>query len=272
MKKIFAMALALVMTFSLSVNALAVEPDELTTTEAPYNVSTGTVTVTVNEGVDAGIVYSVTVEWTDTEVIYQKAGEGRWNPETHAYDNATQDGWTNNTAAVKVTNHSNAAVDAVVENSVNNTGVSYELDPAEFNLATAENTEVEEAPSQTVTITAEGTPTAGTDKFTVTITAAAVAEPETIELTFKDVTTLSGKGSSVTILLPDGYTNENTTYTLSEPGGATCNMSVAAGTNSNELVVSHGPGICGGMSSGTLTVVSKADPSITGSIVIESSC
>ena len=266
MKKILAMALALVMTFGLSVNALAVEPDELTTTEAPYNVSTGTVSVTVNEGVDAGIVYSVTVEWTDTEVIYQKAGEGRWNPETHAYDNATQDGWTNNTAAVKVTNHSNAAVDAVVENSVNNTGVSYELDPAEFNLATAENTEVEEAPSQTVTITAEGTPTAGSDTFTVTITAAVPAVPQTIELTIQGNATLS-KSSPVTVLLPEGYTNEDVTYEMIMGGGAHCAMSVAPGLNSNELVVTHS-GICSGASTGTLNVTSITNPSITGSIDI----
>ncbi len=183
MKKVLATILALAMVFSLSVSALAA-PVELKDAEDPSqsvaNPISGSVEVTVNEGVDTGVVYSVTVAWDDTSVVYQKEGKGTWNPSTHDYDNATEDGWTtNNTASVTVTNHSNAAVTATIATDVINTGTTYTFSGnGTFDLATAEDTSVAEAPKDTFTITASGTPTAGgTDTFTVTITATS-EEPE----------------------------------------------------------------------------------------------
>ena len=271
MKKILATVLALAMVFSLSVSALAA-PVELKDAEDPSqsvaNPISGSVEVTVNEGVDTGVVYSVTVAWDDTSVVYQKEGKGTWNPSTHEYDNATEDGWTtNNTASVTVTNHSNAAVTATIATDVMNTGTTYTFsDSGTFNLATAEGTLVAEAPKDTFTITAGGTPTAGgTDTFNVTITAVAPVVPETINLTFKDDTTLHGKNSSLTVLLPDGYTNTDVTYEMRL--GNQCGIAVEAGSSDNELLVTH-PGVCG-TNVVTLVVTSIADPSITGTLEIE---
>lgn len=205
MKKVLATILALAMVFSLSVSALAA-PVELKDAEDPSqsvaNPISGSVEVTVNEGVDTGVVYSVTVAWDDTSVVYQKEGKGTWNPSTHDYDNATEDGWTtNNTASVTVTNHSNAAVTATIATDVINTGTTYTFSGnGTFDLATAEDTLVAEAPKDTFTITASGTPTAGgTDTFTVTITAAAPAEPEVYEIWEGDRTLESGPSYEVPV-------------------------------------------------------------------------
>lgn len=173
MKKILATILALVMVFSLSVSAMA----DTITSVTENNTSTGTVEVTVTEGVNDKIVYSVTVAWDDTEMEYQTEGEGTWDPSTHTYTGATEEKWVDDEATVTVTNHSNAGVTATIAADESNT-LTYTFDKSTFDLVTAEGTEVNAAPNDAFTITAASTPTATvTDTFTVTITAAAPAEP-----------------------------------------------------------------------------------------------
>lgn len=195
MKKILATILALMMVLSLSVSAMA-NPVDLVSAEDPEqsvaNPIEGSVTVTVNEGVDTGVIYSVTVAWDDEDIVYQKEGKGTWNPSTHQYDDVTENGWTDPTAAVTVINHSNAGVTATIKNTANPTGTNYafsvngdeedsfELETAEGTDVNAELTEDNAAPNNTFTITASSdeAPTAGTDTFAITITAAAASEPE----------------------------------------------------------------------------------------------
>lgn len=258
MKKLIAITLTLAMALSLGVTAMAVE---ITSVTAPSNTSDGTVAVTVTDTTD--VVYSVTIEWTDTAVEYE-TNKGTWNTEDLEYANPTTN-WKDATASVSVTNRSNAAVVASIETKANNTGTTYAFSQNSFELESAESGVVD---ADVFTITASGTPTGtGSDTFTVTITKPA----ETIELTLpNDFTGLSGKGDSVVVTLPSGYTNTTVTFEMDNPAGASCNMTVEAGVNPNELVVSHGAGICGGGANSTLNVASKADPSITGSIVIPS--
>ena len=262
MKKFLVILLTLVMMFSLSISAFAAE-----TVTSVTSTSDGSVTVTVDEGTDGGTIYCVTVDWTDDALKYQKANNGIWDPATHTYTGVTINEWTDDTAAVKVTNHSNADVTATIATKEIVTNTSYSFDKESFDLATAENTDVNDAPNNTFTITASGTPTAGTDTFTVTISAATAAEPETIDLTVKDGSNLTGKNSSVTVLLPEGYTYDGVTCEIITSSGAHCGCTAAAGSAANEITVTH-TGICAGGSTITLVVTSTADPSVTGSIDI----
>lgn len=106
MKKIIAIALALVMTLALSVTCFAALPDD----------KTADVKATYTAGGNAGdIVYSVDVTFGDMEFTYTDKAN-KWNPETHAYDIPTGDAsWASTTNTIEVTNHSNAAVNVTFE-------------------------------------------------------------------------------------------------------------------------------------------------------------
>ena len=88
------------------------------------------------------------------DFTYTGASQGTWNPATHAYEGATEGGWSDNTPAITVTNHSNVAVNATLSFTANVTGVVGTFTEASgtendniLNLATAEGTEVANAPT-----------------------------------------------------------------------------------------------------------------------------
>lgn len=100
MKKVFALILALVMVFALSGVAFA------GTITAVGGTDSNTVDIQITE---TGIVYHVTIEWTNLTFSYSK--KSNWNVDTHEYENAG--GWLNAgviSGAVVATNHSNAGV------------------------------------------------------------------------------------------------------------------------------------------------------------------
>ena len=136
------------------------------------------VKATYQVGGESTTVYSVDLEWGAMTFTYTDAFEGTWNPATHSYDDATTASWTPNGNTVKVTNHSNKAVDVTFAyakasgyESVNGT-----LDVVTKNLATAVGTEVVSAPNVTSTLTLSGTldssATTATKVGTVTVTIA----------------------------------------------------------------------------------------------------
>ena len=101
-------------------------------------------------------IISVDVAWEAMDFTYTGASQGTWNPVTHTYEGATEGGWSNNTPAITVTNHSNVAVNATLSFTANVTGVVdtfTEVSGTEndniLELATAEGTEVENAPKAT---------------------------------------------------------------------------------------------------------------------------
>ena len=106
MKKIIAIALALVMTLALSVTCFAALPDDQTSdVKATYAAG----------GNAADVVYSVDVAFGDMEFTYTDKAN-KWNPETHAYDIPTGEAsWSSTTNTVAVTNHSNAVVNVTFE-------------------------------------------------------------------------------------------------------------------------------------------------------------
>lgn len=175
MKKILATILALVMVLSLSVTALAVDKTENVTINS---TSEGTVDISITDITET--VYSVTVTWDSTSLEYFK-NDGIWNPETHEYE-PDEDAeehelsrWISGSATVTVTNHSNAPVTATIAEQDITTGTDYSFSvnsevKTTFDLATAVDTAVGEAPSNEFLITAETAPdVAGSDTFVVTI-------------------------------------------------------------------------------------------------------
>ena len=116
--------------------------------------------ITVNgsfvPGTAADEIISVDVAWEAMDFTYTGASQGTWNPVTHAYEGAIEGGWSDNTPAITVTNHSNVAVNATLGFTANVTGVVGTFTEASgtendniLNLATAEGTEVANAPTAT---------------------------------------------------------------------------------------------------------------------------
>ncbi len=158
MKKILILILALLLAASMSVTAFAAEPDATLTGD---NKSTSVdVYVTYEDATTTPTVYSVDVEWQEMNFNYVSAGTMVWKPETHEYEHQTTGAWESDRANIKVTNHSNAAVDVTVIYTANGTtGVTGTIANGTFTLETAEGKTVAEAPTKTATFTVGGVPT-----------------------------------------------------------------------------------------------------------------
>ena len=118
-----------------------------------YNIE---IVGTYAAGQIADEIISVNVAWDAMDFTYTGASQGTWNPVTHTYEGATEGGWSNNTPAITVTNHSNVAVNATLGFTANVTGVVGTFTEASgtendnvLELATAEGTEVANAPTAT---------------------------------------------------------------------------------------------------------------------------
>ena len=146
-----------------------------------YNIE---ISGTYTPGAAADEIISVDIAWDAMDFTYTGASQGTWNPVTDAYEGATEGGWSNNTPAITVTNHSNVAVNATLSFTANVTGVVgtfTEVSGTEndniLELATAEGTEVANAPTATANFGISGA-AIDADKalgtITVTIKAATV--------------------------------------------------------------------------------------------------
>ena len=177
MKKFLSVILALVMALSLSVTAFAATNDGSSPTEITVN---GTYT----PGTAADEKISVDIVWEAMDFTYTAPSQGTWNPATHAYDGATEGGWSDNTPAITVTNHSNVAVNATLGFTPAVDGVIGTFTEASgtandkvLELATAEGTEVENPPTATANFGISGA-AIDADKTlgTVTVTIAKAVE------------------------------------------------------------------------------------------------
>ena len=99
---------------------------------------------------------SVDLVWDAMDFTYTAPSQGTWNPANHTYEGATAGGWSDNTPAITVTNHSNAAINATLGFTADVTGVVGTFTEASgtandnvLELATAEGTEVANAPTAT---------------------------------------------------------------------------------------------------------------------------
>lgn len=176
MKKPVIALMALACTLAVSSAAFAASP----ITSAGGSDSHDVVGKFDTEGTGSGSAtkYSVDVEWGAMEFTYN-ANSGTWNPDNHTYEGGS---WNSSSNTVKVTNHSNAAVNVAVTYSAEPgyADISGSFANGSFQLATAVGTTKGEAPNQTATLTLTGGDLASTQTdnvklgtATVTITAVA---------------------------------------------------------------------------------------------------
>ena len=194
MKKLLSVILALVMALSLSVTAFAATNDGTQDTEITVN---GTYT----PGTTADEIISADIAWDAMDFTYTGASQGTWNPVTHAYEGAIEGGWSNNTPAITVTNHSNVAVNATLGFTANVTGVVGTFTEASgtendniLNLATAEGTEVANAPTATANFGISGA-AIDADKTLGTITV--TIKTATVVTTFAELQAAVNNGGTV---------------------------------------------------------------------------
>ena len=179
MKKKLALVLTLAMVFSLA--PLSAYADTKSTINTANGTATHDVTATYVAGSSGGAgtpVYSVDIVWGDMAFTYTEEA-GVWNPATHETTGAGGGIWKATSPdgnKIKVTNHSNAAVTATFSYAAA-TGydsISGSFDKATLNLATAVDTEVSNAPSDTAELTLTGalasTVTTSTKIGTITVT------------------------------------------------------------------------------------------------------
>ena len=177
MKKFFALALALALTFAMAVTCFAARDINKVT-----DTKSADIVIDYMEGSLSSTVYGVDVEFGDMTFSYQEASEGKWNTETHEYDPIDEGYWKNSTADITVTNHSNAAIVATVDyDEVDGYEgeIEVKISKTTLELASAVGTAANAAPADTTTITVSGTPTSADDGKLGTITvsiAPAVAE------------------------------------------------------------------------------------------------
>ena len=172
MKRLTALALCLTTVFTLGTSASAA--DKLSSIAAGSNTSSQQVKGTYSDDTNA-TVYSVDIEWSNFNFVYNKGSKGVWNPATHKYSEKTSAGWGDQTGTIKMTNHSNADVGYTLTCSVDSKYSDFYLGTSKDSmlgstagtLKTAENTAVEDAPSTQLTIYPGGSLPAGTNDANV---------------------------------------------------------------------------------------------------------
>ena len=198
MKKFLSFILALVIALSLSVTAFAATNDGTSGTNITVN---GTYT----PGTAADDKISVDIVWDAMDFTYTAASQGTWNPATHAYDGATAGGWSDNTPAITVTNHSNVAVNATLGFTPDVAGVigtfteaSGTANDSVLELATAEGTDVANAPTATANFGISGA-AIDADKTlgTITVAIAKAVETATVVTTFEELQAAVNAGGTV---------------------------------------------------------------------------
>ena len=115
-----------------------------------------TVTGVYQAGTTADEKISVDIVWDAMDFTYTAPSQGTWNPATHAYEGQAAGGWSDNTPAITVKNHSNVALNATLGFTPDVAGVIGTFTEASgtandniLELATAVDTEVSNAPTAT---------------------------------------------------------------------------------------------------------------------------
>lgn len=159
MKKFCTLFLAIIMIATLALPAFAEESVDANGGSANVNVN-GVVQYT---GSSETQIISVDVAWEDMTFTYVEGVHFGWNPENHEYAGAYEGYWENDRADITVTNHSNIEVNATLsfESGVDTVSGAFTegsgtMDDGVLELASAVDTEVEEAPTATATFNISG--------------------------------------------------------------------------------------------------------------------
>lgn len=157
LKKLAVMGLTGMIALGTGVNVCAASP----ITGADGSDSKD-VKASYHANVEANTVYSVDLKWGSMEFVYTIDNEGTWDPEKHQFTNASVSGnWSceENQDEVTVTNHSNAPVNVsfAYQAEKNYNGITGDFDKSgATKLATAEGTEVLDAPTVTAKLSLTG--------------------------------------------------------------------------------------------------------------------
>ena len=150
MKKLVSLTLALALILSLSITAFAADQGGSKDVTAIYQ------STTTEED-----IYNVDLNWGDLTFTYTETVEKTWNAADHSYDVVTNGSWDKTETTIKVTNHSNVAVDVAMSvTPVAGTGVNVTLTGGNATLAAGVEGAYDTAESVTGTLTISGTPNA----------------------------------------------------------------------------------------------------------------
>lgn len=155
MKQIFTLALTFLLVFTLVTVTAFAEP----TINTQNGTATKAVTASYHSGTGGGTVYSVDITWGSMAFTYSEGSSPTWNPATHTYSSGGTGGWSHNGNKITVTNHSNTKVTANLTYTpeAGYDGISGNFDKTEMDLATAVDTPVVSAPTDTAALTLSGT-------------------------------------------------------------------------------------------------------------------
>ena len=166
MKKLYSLFLAILMIATLAIPVFAEESVDANGGSANVNVN-GVVQYT---GSSETQTISVDVAWEDMTFTYVEGVHFGWNPENHEYAGAYEGYWENDRADITFTNHSNTEVHATLsfESGVDTVSGAFTegsgtMDDGVLELASAVDTEVEEAPTATATFNISGSISASAD-------------------------------------------------------------------------------------------------------------
>ena len=169
MKKILALALALVLTCALAVTCFAAETATIDGAAGTGSDSKN-VTATISSGNDDTKVYGADLTW-DAEVTYSYGKT--WSPSELNYVNNAEGQWTDNVASVTVENRSNGVLYAAVAFAAEDGITLDQSTAATQQLTCTEATVGAKGAAQTATFKLAGNlagKTSGTKVGTITVT------------------------------------------------------------------------------------------------------
>lgn len=197
MKKLCALFLAVMLIAALTIPVFAEETVDANGGGANINVN-GVVQYT---GSSETQTISVDVAWENMTFTYVEGVHFGWDPENHEYAGAYEGYWENDRADITFTNHSNTEVHTTLsfESGVDTVSGAFTegsgtMDDGVLELASAVDTEVEEAPTATATFNISGSISASADvigEITVLIESAYhVPEPKITAFGFEETSYL----------------------------------------------------------------------------------
>ena len=216
------------------------------------NVREITITGVYQAGTTADDKISVDIVWDAMDFTYTAPSQGTWNPATHVYEGATEGGWSDNTPSITVTNHSNVAVNATLGFTADVDGVIGTFTEASgtendsiLELATAEGTTVENAPTATANFGISGA-AIDADKTlgTITVAIAKAVETATVVTTFEELQAAVNAGGTVKL---------GADITLGGNAGLNVNADTPVVLDLNgHTITGNGKGVC--LLSGSCTI------------------
>ena len=149
-RKLFVVALALVLTLCMTATAFADAKVETIPNRQDIDV-----TGTYSDTHTSGTVYSVDISWGEMKFTYSIAGTATWQPDSHTYNTSGENaGWVATGNTITTVNHSNKAVNvafAFVNDTTNAPTVTGSFDNGDS------LNDPDKAPTNSSTLTIGGT-------------------------------------------------------------------------------------------------------------------